>query len=103
MGIKQNLKLWENQLSYLDENGITVTQKLSRTIPQTPYTLLRLLSASSGVFFSLESNVSAPFLLQRYIDLFQIVLQGQLMATISMQSILLLQIWRVPFTKVKRQ
>jgi SHS family lactate transporter-like MFS transporter len=58
MGIKQNLKLWENQLSYLDENGITVTQKLSRTIPQTPYTLLRLLSARSGVFFSLASNAA---------------------------------------------
>jgi MFS transporter, SHS family, lactate transporter len=51
MGIKQNLKLWENHVSYLDENGNTVTRKLPRTAIQNPYHIARLLSARAWIFF----------------------------------------------------
>jgi SHS family lactate transporter-like MFS transporter len=51
MGIKQNIKLWENYVTYLDENGNTKTKRLPRSMPQNPYKVARLLSARSWLFF----------------------------------------------------
>lgn len=51
MGIKQNLKLWENNVTYLDENGVTASRKILRVMPPAPWKLARLLSTRSWILY----------------------------------------------------
>lgn len=51
MGIKQNLKLWENNVTYLDENGTTVSRKIPRVMPPAPWKLARMLTLRSWMFY----------------------------------------------------
>lgn len=51
MGLKQNLKLWENNVTYIDENGDTVTERVPRVLPPNPWKVLRLMSGENYMFF----------------------------------------------------
>lgn len=51
MGIKQNLKLWENHVTYIDEDGFEVTKIVPRTLPTAPWKIVGLLNFRAWVFF----------------------------------------------------
>lgn len=51
MGIKQNLRLWENHIEYIDENGVEVEAIAPRVWPENPIRIVQMLSWKSWVFF----------------------------------------------------
>jgi hypothetical protein len=51
MGIKQNIRLWENHVEYIDENGVEVEAIARREWPLNPYKLVRMLSWKGWLFF----------------------------------------------------
>ncbi|KAJ9609913.1 hypothetical protein H2200_006242 [Cladophialophora chaetospira] len=51
MGIKQNLKLWENHVTYIDEYGVERSIVAKRTVPIAPWKLVSLLSGRAWMFF----------------------------------------------------
>ncbi|RLM01579.1 hypothetical protein CFD26_108908 [Aspergillus turcosus] len=52
MGVLQNLRLWENNVTQINEYGEKVTIKVPRRMPPNPWKILRLPSAKSyGYFF----------------------------------------------------
>ncbi|KIW92601.1 uncharacterized protein Z519_06448 [Cladophialophora bantiana CBS 173.52] len=51
MGVKQNLKLWENHITYIDENGVEQSSVAKRTVPIAPWKLVSLLSGRAWMFF----------------------------------------------------
>jgi len=51
MGILQNLKLWENNVTLIDERGVKVTKKVPRAMPPNPWKIIRMLSAQNWLFF----------------------------------------------------
>lgn len=65
MGVKQNLKLWENNVTHIDENGDMVTECVPRVLPPNPWKVMRMLSAENYMFFFMglyvpPSPVSLP-------------------------------------------
>ncbi|KAI9875269.1 MAG: hypothetical protein M1830_008694 [Pleopsidium flavum] len=51
MGILQNLKLWENNVTLIDERGVKVIKKVPRAMPPNPWKIIRMLSAQNWLFF----------------------------------------------------
>jgi hypothetical protein len=51
MGIKQNIRLWENHVQYIDEHGVEVEAIAPRVWPENPIKIVRMLSWKGWVFF----------------------------------------------------
>lgn len=51
MGVLQNLRLWENNVTQINEDGEKVTTKVPRRMPPNPWKILRLPSAKSYGYF----------------------------------------------------
>ncbi|KAL2011940.1 hypothetical protein VTN00DRAFT_4658 [Thermoascus crustaceus] len=51
MGVQQNLRLWENNVTHINELGETVTTKVERRMPPNPWKILRLPSKLSYSMF----------------------------------------------------
>lgn len=51
MGVLQNLKLWENNVTFIDENGEMVTKKMPRVAPAAPWKVVGLLTLENWIFF----------------------------------------------------
>jgi SHS family lactate transporter-like MFS transporter len=51
MGVLQNLKLWENNVTFIDENGEVVTKKMPRVAPPAPWKVVGLLTLENWIFF----------------------------------------------------
>lgn len=51
MGVKQNLRLWENNVTLIDERGVMVTKKVPRVMPPNPWRVVRLLGPKQWVYF----------------------------------------------------
>jgi hypothetical protein len=51
MGIRQNLKLWENNVVHLNHDGVYVMEKVPRVWPLSPWQVVRRLSARGWLFF----------------------------------------------------
>lgn len=60
MGVKQNLKLWENNVTHIDENGDMVTERIPRVLPPNPWKVMRMLSAENYMFFFMGLYVPHP-------------------------------------------
>lgn len=68
MGVFQNLRLWENNVTHINEVGEMVTTKVERRMPPNPWKILRLPSKLSYSMFliglyALVSTLSYPNLL----------------------------------------
>ncbi|CAK7232857.1 hypothetical protein SCUCBS95973_008399 [Sporothrix curviconia] len=51
MGIRQNIRLWENYVEYINEDGVEVAVIAPRVWPQNPIKIVRLLSPKGVLFF----------------------------------------------------
>ena len=51
MTIRDNLKLWQLNVTYLDEDGNFTKQRLSRQVPESPLVIVRSLSRKGSLLF----------------------------------------------------
>ncbi|KAL1895591.1 hypothetical protein Sste5346_005060 [Sporothrix stenoceras] len=51
MGIRQNIRLWENYVEYINEDGVEVAVIAPRVWPQNPIKIVRMLSPKGALFF----------------------------------------------------
>jgi SHS family lactate transporter-like MFS transporter len=51
MGVAQNLRLWENNVTHINEFGETVTEKIPRRIPPNPWKIICQPSLASYMYF----------------------------------------------------
>jgi SHS family lactate transporter-like MFS transporter len=53
MGVLQNLKLWKNNVTHIDEHGNEVTEEVPRVMPPPPWKVVALLDLKSWLYFFL--------------------------------------------------
>lgn len=53
MGVLQNLRLWENNVTRINEYGETTTEKVPRKLPPAPWKILALPGWKSYMYFAL--------------------------------------------------
>lgn len=51
MGIKQNIRLWENYVEYINEDGVEVAVIAPRVWPKNPIKIVMMLSPKGFLFF----------------------------------------------------
>jgi SHS family lactate transporter-like MFS transporter len=51
MGIRQNLRLWENRVTYIDEDGVVTSAIRPRQLPPAPWKLIGLLTWKNWMYF----------------------------------------------------
>lgn len=53
MAILQNLKLWKNNVTHIDEHGTEVTEEVPRVMPPPPWKVIALLDLKAWLYFVL--------------------------------------------------
>lgn len=53
MAILQNLKLWKNNVTHIDERGNEITEEVPRVMPPPPWTVIALLDLKAWLYFVL--------------------------------------------------
>jgi hypothetical protein len=53
MGVVQNLKLWKNNVTFIDSNGEEVTKEIPRVVPPAPWKVIALMDKKAWMYFLL--------------------------------------------------
>lgn len=51
MGILQNLKLWTNNVTFIDEYGVEITKEVPRAMPPAPWKVIALMDRKAWMYF----------------------------------------------------